>query len=167
MLALLSACGQGPPPDALREGRPFPTLMLNSFDGGRVSIESMRGKLVVLNIWATWCKPCQRELPSLQRLSDRLDNSRFAVIGLSVDSDADFAQDYLVEHGVAFSSYIDLHGRVAESRLGIRVYPDTFIISPDGQLLKRVVGERDWDSPEMAQRLEAALRGDMEALADI
>lgn len=167
VLLLLTACGQSPPADALSEGRRFPPLTLTGFDGERLSVDSLRGRLVVLNVWATWCAPCREELPSLERLSRRLDGSRFAVIGMSVDSDAAFAQDYLDEHGVTFPNYIDLNARLAESRLGIRAYPDTFIISPHGELMRSIVGAREWDDPAMVERLRAAFRGDAAALEDV
>ena len=105
--ALLSACGQAPPPDTLIEGRRFPALTLTNFDGSRESMEQYRGKLVVLNVWATWCAPCRQELPGLERLHRRLDPARFAVIGLSVDAERDIAQEVLRERGITFKRYLD------------------------------------------------------------
>lgn len=167
VLGLLTSCSQAPPPDALAEGRPFPILALTGLDGGQVALDDFRGRLVVLNVWATWCAPCRRELPSLERLAGKLDPARFSIIGLSVDRDIDFARDYLREHGIGLTSYIDPGGALAEGRLGIRVYPDTFVISPTGTLLRRIVGERDWDDPAMAEILEAAYRGDTARLRDV
>lgn len=163
-LLLPVACDQGPPADRLLEGRPFPQLVLVEFDGGERSIAEYRGRLVVLNVWATWCAPCRKELPSLERMNARLDPDRFAVIGMSVDSDIDIAQEYLLDRGITFKSYIDLNGEAVSDLLEIRVYPDTFIISPDGVLLRKIVGERDWEDPELLEALRAAAHGDIRQL---
>lgn len=166
LLALLVACAQGPAPDDLIEGRYFPPLVLHGFDGEpATSIADYRGRLVVLNVWATWCPPCRKELPSLERLQAQLGDETFAVVGLSVDNDADIAQEYLLERGITFPNFLDLQGRDAKRLLGIRIYPDTFIISPDGVLLRSLVGERDWDDPAVAGALRAAREGDTAALA--
>lgn len=167
LLPLLVACDQGPPADRLIEGRPFPHLLLHEFGGDTRAIEDYRGRLVILNIWATWCPPCRRELPSLERLHARLDPEHFAVIGMSVDGDADIAQEYLFDRGISFKSYLDLEGKAAVAILDIRIYPDTFIISPDGVLLRKIVGERAWDDPGLVEALEAARKGDVSGLRNL
>ncbi|HHH36942.1 MAG TPA: TlpA family protein disulfide reductase [Gammaproteobacteria bacterium] len=164
---LLAGCSQTPPPDRLVEGGAFPDLQLPRFDGGRVALSGYRGRLVVLNVWATWCAPCRAELPSLDRLSRRLDPSRFAVIGLSVDSERDIAVEFLRQHQVRLVSYIDADQRIARDILGIRVYPVTFIIGPRGRLLRRVVGERRWDRPQVMAALRRAVAGDGSALQSL
>lgn len=164
LLALPAACGQGPPPDDLLPGRFFPPLVLQDFSGADKPLADYRGKLVILNVWATWCPPCRKELPSLQRLQERLDPERFAVLGLSVDSDVDFAREYLLERGITFENFIDRDAREARRLLGIRAYPDTFIVSPQGVLLRGVVGDRVWDDPAVAAAIEAAYAGDTSGL---
>lgn len=167
LFALLAACGEGPPPDDLVEGRFFPPLLLHDFEGNTRSITDYRGRLVVLNVWATWCPPCRKELPSLQRLQARLGEERYAVIGLSVDSDPDIAQEYLLERGITFENFLDVDAAEARRLLGIRAYPDTFIISPEGVLLRSIVGDREWDDPEIARAIEAAFHGQTEGLRRI
>ena len=164
---IFPGCGQRPPPDAVGEGRPFPPLRLTGLLGGDVAIDDYRGKLVVLNVWATWCAPCRQELPSLERLRGRLDHERFAVIALSADSDRDLASEYLRERGVSLPSFIDRDGRVVKEILGVRVFPDTFIISPQGMVLRRLVGERTWDTPEMIAALQAAADGETRLLRGV
>ncbi|MFQ5488355.1 MAG: redoxin domain-containing protein [Gammaproteobacteria bacterium] len=168
-LALLftAACGQAPPPDRLTEGGAFPPVLLPHFDGGHTALNDYRGKLVILNIWATWCAPCRAELPSLDRLAARLDPDRFVVIGLSVDSEKDIAREFLRERRIRFSNYIDLDQQISRDILDIRVYPDTFLIGPQGRLLRRIVGERRWDEAPVAALLERALGGDYSALAQL
>lgn len=164
VLVALAGCGSGGAGSSLVEGRFFPSFLLRDLhatEAEPVPLGAFRGRLVVLNVWATWCPPCRRELPSLERLQDRLDSSRFAVLGLSVDEDADFAREYLLERGITFRNFIDLGGRDAQRLLGIRAYPMTFVISPEGVLLRSVAGERAWDSVEVVDALDAAREGDL------
>lgn len=164
VLFALIACNQVLPPDGLSEGSLFPPLVLKRLDGHEVSIDSYRGKLVVLNIWATWCAPCRRELPSLERLHHLIDPQRFVVAGLSVDNDILQAREYLIDKGITFASYIDQDMKIVTDILGIRIYPDTLLISPQGVLLRRIAGERTWDDPEIIHALEEAYNGRPEML---
>jgi thiol-disulfide isomerase/thioredoxin len=158
---LLAGCGHSKPPDRLTEGQAFPPLTLSAIDGNKVPLSAFRGKLVVLNVWATWCPPCRKELPSLQRLSRSLDAQRFAVIGLSLDQDEVAVREYLHDKGVTYANFMDREMAIAKDVLAMKAYPDTFFISPDGTFLGRVVGAVQWDNPRMMQALEAAYRGDV------
>jgi len=164
---VVAACNQAPPPDALVSGGAFPSLVLSGLDGSRLALDDYRGKLVILNIWATWCAPCRTELPSLDRLAVRLDGRRFAVIGLSVDSDRDIAREYLRDQGIHLRSYIDPDQKISRTILGVRVYPDTLVISPGGKFLRRFVGAHRWDDPQMIRALQAAAAGNTALLASI
>lgn len=157
-IALVAACDKqaaAPKAQLLAEGLPFPPLTLNYSEGAALSTQSFRGKLLVLNVWATWCPPCRREMPSLERLSRTLDPKRFAVIGLSTDADALLASEFLLQNRITFANFFDQNGKLAKE-LGLKVYPETFLIGPDGTLVQRVPGLREWDSPEMLAQLEAA-----------
>ncbi|MDR2877954.1 MAG: TlpA family protein disulfide reductase [Chromatiales bacterium] len=164
LLILPAACGQGPPPDDLRAGHFFPPLVLEDLSGAHKLLADYQGKLVILNVWATWCPPCRKELPGLQQLQHHLDPQRFVVIGLSVDGDVDFAREYLLEHNIAFENFIDRDAREVRRLLGVRAYPDTFIISPQGVLLRGVIGDRAWNDPAIVAAIEAAYAGDLSGL---
>lgn len=129
-------------------------LRLIRLEPGEDFLQEYRGRTLVLNIWATWCAPCRAELPSLQSLSERLDERHFAVAGLSIDEDADFAREFLREVGVDYANYIDPSRGFAEDVLGVYTVPQTFIIGPDGEIRERHVGFRIWDSADVAERLE-------------
>ncbi|OGT03904.1 MAG: hypothetical protein A2143_03565 [Gallionellales bacterium RBG_16_57_15] len=135
-----------------------PELTLTSLDGTRTSLQEFRGKLLVLNVWATWCPPCRREMPSLERLSKSVDGSRIVVAGISVDSDANAVLEFLRQNGVTFRNFRDTPGNIANT-LGVQVYPETLLIAPDGKIAHRITGERDWSSPAMLGVLEDAFRG--------
>lgn len=152
---LFSACDRQSVPPRLAEGQPFPSLDLGRSHGNVLSAATFRGKLIVLNVWATWCPPCRREMPSLERLSRTLDPERFAVIGMSTDADERLAAEFLLQNGITFANFFDVHGKLAK-QWGLKVYPETFLIAPDGTLIQRIVGLREWDSPEMVAQLEAA-----------
>ena len=164
VLFAFAGCSQAPPPDELTKGSQLPPLILTGLDGDKVAIDSFRGKFLVLNVWATWCPPCRHELPSLERLHQTLDPQRFKVVGLSVDDDVIQAREYLIDKRISFTSYIDQDMKIATDIFGIRIYPDTLLISPQGVLLRRIAGEREWDDPKIVKALEAAYAGDYDAL---
>src|SRR3569623_3431378 len=132
LLAATSGCAQHTAPtDHLETGQPFPVLNVSDLDGQAAVRAAERGKLVVLNVWATWGAACRKELPSLQRLSCDLDPRRFAGIGLSLDNDAHDVREYLIDKGVTYANFMDPAMHVADQVLGVKVYPYTFFIGPD------------------------------------
>ena len=159
LLLSVSACNKSEstvsPP--LLEGKAFPSFMLNYVLGENATKPAFQGKVLVLNVWATWCPPCRKEMPSLQRLSQTLDPKRFAVIGLSTDEDSLLATEFLAQGGITFSNFFDRNGKMSK-QLGLKVYPETFVIAPDGTLARRVTGLQDWSSPEMLVLLEEIYR---------
>ncbi len=162
----LFGCSQSQQPtDNLKLGEPFPAISMQRLDGANAdSIKSYQGKLVVLNIWATWCEPCRREMPNLQQLSDSLDFERFAVIGLAQDEDDHLVREYLIDKDVQFASYIDSGGVIATDQLGIQLFPYTLLIAPDGRLIQRIPGPREWQRQEVIDLLENAFAGDYAGL---
>lgn len=158
---ILLACSEPPPPtDKLIVGKSLPDIQLVDFDGDHASLADHNGKLIVLNLWATWCEPCRREMPALQALSDSLDDNRFVVLGISVDDDVHNAREFLIDKDVRFTSYFDEGGAVANAELGIPLYPYTLLISPEGQLIQRVPGAREWHHDDVVEILERAYHGD-------
>lgn len=155
LLGLLGACNKPAAPAAatLVEGQAFPAFMLDFIANRNEATPSWQGKVLVLNVWATWCPPCRREMPDLELLSQTLDPQRFAVIGLSVDQDTLLAQEFLLQHGITFANFFDQGGSVARP-LNLQAYPQTFVIAPDRTLLQSVSGLREWGSPEMVNWLE-------------
>jgi thiol-disulfide isomerase/thioredoxin len=167
LICALAGCSKSKPPDQLVMGQAFPALSLQGIDGKQIPLAAFRGKLVVLNVWATWCPPCRKELPSLQRLSRSLDGKRFVIVGLSLDQDNVAVREYLHDRGVTYVNFLDRDLDIAKNVLGMKAYPDTFFIGPDGTLLGRVVGAIDWDNSRMLQALESAYRGDGDSLRDL
>lgn len=158
LLSLLGACDKPAAPLTVAEDKPFPELVLTDLDGAQVSTQTFRGKLLVLNVWASWCPPCRKEMPSLERLGKSVDGGRIAVAGLSIDADAKAVREFLTQNDITFRNFIDPDKRIADS-LGVRTYPETFLIAPDGKLVRKIRGEQDWSSPAMLQVLEDAYQG--------
>lgn len=154
-LFLVGACDRPSAPPRVAEGHPFPPLTFNHSNGNVLSADAFQGKLIVLNVWATWCPPCRREMPSLERLSRKLDQRRFAVVGMSTDADERLAAEFLLQNGITFANFFDVHGKLAK-QWELKVYPETFVIAPDRTLIQRIVGLREWDSPDMVAQLETA-----------
>lgn len=142
---LLGACGWPGHDDSVHTR--IPHLSLHALDAPSIAADPRTGKTVVLNFWATWCAPCRKEMASLQRLSDALDPARFAVIGVSVDEDRNLAREAVARHGWRFARYHDTL-REARDALGIDTLPRSYVIAPDGHILRVVEGAFDWGSRE-------------------
>jgi len=155
----LASCGKQEAPAGLTVGQAFPQFALIGLDGGTTSLDRFRGKLVVLNVWATWCHPCRQEMPSLDRLARSVDPQRMAVVGLAVDEDKRLVQEFILQYHVTFPIFIDADMQIANRILGIKAFPATFLIAPDGKLVGQIFGEREWNSPAMMRLLDDAYRG--------
>jgi len=152
------ADGDGARPAAAGQGTTGIALLdapLQTLDGTPVTLAHHRGKIIVLNVWASWCGPCRVELPSLDRLRAALDAESFAVVGVSIDEKRAFVGEYLRDVGVSFQSYWDSAGVLTGDLVGTRAIPLTLIVSREGRVLARYEGARDWSAPELV----AAIRG--------
>lgn len=163
---MMGACDMTPSQpinSQLTEGKKFPRAVLDAISDGGTASNSLNQKMLVVNFWATWCPPCRREMSSLEQLSKTLDPNNFAVIGLSVDEDVMLASEFLKQNKITFANHFDKGGVMAK-RLGLLVYPETFVIAPNKTLVRRMTGFHDWSSPEMVKMLEElfqAQRGTM------
>ena len=126
-----------PPPQTVEI---FPLEQLNQDNNlERVPVD-FKGKILLINFWATWCAPCRKEMPALQNLSASLDKMRYAVIGVSVDSDINLVKEFLIQYKISYPNFLDKSGYIASSLLEIEAYPETIIVSPEGTILKRISG---------------------------
>ena len=156
-LVALSACDKAAPPLKVRIGQAMPALHVQDLHNQSVSIKANPGKLLMINVWATWCGPCRHEMPSLQRLAKQLGGDRLELVGLSVDVDEHVVREYLIENKITFPSFLDRNLSEVNGVLGIRVFPSTFFVSPDGRLVKVIEGWRDWSTPELVESIGALL----------
>ena len=112
-----------------------------------VSLAQYKGKVVLVNVWATWCEPCRGELPSLERLQRQLGPEGLTILAVSIDEADDgvvkkFAQDF----GLTFRILHD-RSRAIERIYQTTGYPESFVLNRDGQIVKKVIGAAQWDAP--------------------
>jgi peroxiredoxin len=132
----------------LAKGRPAPNFSLPDLDGQMVGLADHRGKVVLLNIWATWCPPCVEEMPSMEKLYQELEGEGFEILAVSIDESG--AQDvlpFMKKHKLSFPALIDPKGTIKDLYQTTGV-PESFIIDKDGILVEKVIGPRDWAVPE-------------------
>jgi thiol-disulfide isomerase/thioredoxin len=118
---------------------------LEGLNGGSVSLEDLKGKVVVLHFWATWCPPCLEELPRLLSFSRKQDPSKYVLLPVSVDkAGRGSIKKFLESWGLEPDGYLDPGGKLARKYGTIR-FPETYILDPQGILRKKVIGAGDWD----------------------
>jgi cytochrome c biogenesis protein CcmG/thiol:disulfide interchange protein DsbE len=147
LLLLAAGCDRGSHPRQTGRTGPDFTVM----DGKRsVHLADYRGKVVVLNFWATWCIPCIAELPSLTAMQQQL--PQVQVIGVSVDVDQQAYRDYLVQHNISLLTVNDPGHRAADL-YGTYRWPETYVIDQHGIIRRKFIGAQDWTSPEVLEYL--------------
>jgi peroxiredoxin len=128
-------------------------------DGKAMRLADLRGKVVVLDFWASWCPPCVEEAPSLNALHQRIADRGGVVLGISQDEDRDAYERFLDEYKIVFPTYREPSKTIPES-YGTVMIPETYIIGRNGRIARKVVGAQDWTSPEMLSVLDTLLRAE-------
>jgi thiol-disulfide isomerase/thioredoxin len=138
--------------------KPLPELRFNDADGKEHTLADFRGKVVLLNIWATWCEPCREEMPALDRLQAKLGGERFQVLALSVDQQGPAtARKFYAQVGIkALALYIDPTAKAAFT-VDAAGLPASLLVDRQGREIGRHLGAVRWDEPEVVQRLRRAI----------
>lgn len=138
---------------------PVPEFPFFDAEKATRTIADKKGKVVLLNLWATWCAPCREEMPSLDRLQKAMGSDKFEVVAVSVDKNGfDSAKKFLDGIGVSsLAYYIDPTGRAASQVKAIGM-PATLLIDREGREIGRLMGPAEWDSADAKRLIEAALR---------
>jgi peroxiredoxin len=111
------------------------------------SLADYAGKVILLNIWATWCDPCRLEMPSMEKLSERLKGADFRVVAVSVDKDGpDVVMKFANDLGLDFDILHDPSGTI-QTTLQTTGVPESFVLDRSGVIIKKVIGAETWDSP--------------------
>lgn len=118
----------------------------------QVSLNQFRGQVVIVNFWATWCPPCEQELPSLIDMQNRLRGRGVVVLGVSIDVDGDAYHRFVKQRGVNFITVRDPERRIPDM-YGTSGWPESYIIDRQGVVRRKVVGPINWDSPDVMQFL--------------
>ena len=130
-----------------QERTPAPAFLLNDSDGSVVRLDDLRGKVVLLNFWATWCPPCRLEMPSLEALHTQLGPRGLAVLAVATRDNAGDVRSFFNEHRLSFPALLD-PGAHTYGVYEIWSLPTTFVIDKRGYLVGKVVGHRDWTSEQ-------------------
>ena len=130
---------------------------LTSLDGPSVQLTDMRGKVVLVNFWATWCGPCKEEMPAFERLRQKLDPERFAVVTITTDLQRDGIKQFLMNMHVQLPVLFDDNQEVSQAYL-VRALPTTVLIDAGGILVGRAVGPREWDTAQSVHLLQSLLQ---------
>lgn len=171
LLLALQACGQQAAQDpearaATRAGltiwsepRQVPTVSFVDGEGKSRSLADFHGKVVLLNVWATWCGPCRKEMPTLDRLQQQLGGATFEVVALSIDQAGEgVIRAFYSEVGIRrLALYID-HSAQAAIDLSAIGLPTTLLLDAQGREVGRKLGAAEWDSPEIVAYLREILQ---------
>ena len=139
-------------------GSPAPDFQLIDLQGNWQALPDYRGKVVLLNFWATWCGPCRVEMPSMERVYQDLKDEGFAILAISSDPQGSIVtRPFVASQGLTFPILHDSDYRVSGS-YGVRTLPMSFLIDRNGTLTQRVFGARDWNSAEARELIRGLLR---------
>ena len=141
-----------------RPPKPMPDLEFLDADDKPLRLANLTGKARLINLWATWCAPCVKEMPSLDRLQATMPRDRFMVLPISLDgpSKAKVAPFYKKQDLTNLGVYYD-KGRKAMSVLDVSLLPTSILVDPAGRELGRIEGDADWDTPEGIALMQAAI----------
>jgi thiol-disulfide isomerase/thioredoxin len=139
---------------------PAPTISVVDLAGNTVSLSDFAGRLVLINLWATWCEPCLREMPSLERMQSRL-GDKITVVAISEDrGGSKTVEPFINKLGLkSFKTYLDPKSDAGRA-FKVAGLPTSFLIDREGRVLGRVEGAAEWDSPKLLEVLKAVLGGD-------
>ncbi|MBS4535153.1 TlpA family protein disulfide reductase [Clostridium sp. D2Q-14] len=129
-----------------------PDFTLTTLGGDQVSLSDYKGKIVMINFWATWCKYCDEEMPDLQRLYDENKDDDFIVLAVNVGESEKIAKDYIEEGGYTFPVLLDEDREVSQRKYFVSAFPTSYYINKDGSLIGAVPGMMTY--PQMTQVLE-------------
>ncbi|NOX33710.1 MAG: TlpA family protein disulfide reductase [Deltaproteobacteria bacterium] len=144
-------------PPSVAVGTMAPDFSLPDLEGKTVSLSDFRGKLVLLNIWATWCRPCIDEMPSIEKLYKKFNQDDFQILAVSIDTKGKKAvYPFMKLYNLHFKALLDKRGAVQKAYQATGV-PESFIIDKNGIIIQKVIGSFDWSSPEIFQYLKKQL----------
>lgn len=154
-MLLTGGCGAEAPAAV---GSPAPSYEATTLAGDSVSLAELRGKVVLLNIWATWCHPCRTEIPALQEIHERYANRGLELVGVSIDArgERDAIRSFASDFGVTYPIWHDPEGRVSTTFRSIGV-PSTYLIDREGELVWKHLGPVEADDASLIAALERAL----------
>ena len=133
----------------VKKGVLSPGFTLPDINGNMVSLSDYKGKIVLLNIWATWCPPCVSEMPSMEKLYQELKGEYFEILAVSIDvTGSNVVAPFMKKHKLSFPALTDMQGTIKDLYQTTGV-PESFIIGKDGVIAEKIIGPRDWATPDV------------------
>ena len=126
-------------------------------NGREAALSSYKGKVIILNFWATWCPPCRAEMPSMETLYQRLKNQGLEILAVDIGEDSDTVQKFIKSNPYTFPVLLDNGGKLS-SQYGVSAIPTTYILDREGKIIARIVGSIQWDNPKVIAAFEALLK---------
>jgi peroxiredoxin len=131
------------------ESYPAPDFRFPDLDGKIIRLSDYRGKVVLVNVWATWCAPCVYEMPSMEKLYKEFKGQNFEILAVSIDAVGDEAvAPFMKKYKLTFPVLLDPEGSI-KTLYGVTGIPETFIIDGAGMVMGKIIGPRDWAAPEV------------------
>jgi len=162
--SILAACSH---PDKSEEkaakvgvevGEIAPDFRVKNLRGGAMTLSEHRGRVVLINFWATWCEPCRTEMPSMEALYRSQRQHDFEILAISIDtSGAPPVRQYVEQFGFSFPALLDDNFQVNDL-YQVRVAPTSILIDRQGRVVARIPGAKDWNSPDMRARIERLIQ---------
>jgi len=134
-------------------------INLKDMNGKNISLSEFKGKIVFLNFWTTWCPTCRIEMPSMEKLYQKLKNKDFAMVTINLQESASQVRAFFKEFKLTFTALLDSTGEVGAS-FGIRAIPTTYILDKTSRIIGRVNGPREWDSKAAIAMFEGLIDND-------
>ncbi|HEB54748.1 MAG TPA: TlpA family protein disulfide reductase [Gammaproteobacteria bacterium] len=138
----------------LPDKKQAPPLVLTDIYGVKHDIRNYRGKPVIINFWATWCPPCRRELPSLNRAWKKIKGKGIVMLAVGVGEDEDSVVDFMTDNPINFTVLLDRRADVS-AHWPVAALPTTFVLDKQGRLVYQAIGERQWDNERLLNKVRA------------
>lgn len=162
LMVVVAACtseAPRPPAGPPVVGQVAPDFTLSDLDGRPVTLAQLRGKVVIVNFWATWCPPCRAEMPSMEQLHRELSGEGLVILAINIEKDGRrTVPKFLAASPHTFPVLLDEQETV-QTRYGVEKFPESFILRKDGTIDDKVIGAIDWAHPQTVAYFRALLKG--------
>jgi len=139
------------------ESLPAPYFAAVTPEGKKVSLDDLKGKLVILNFWATWCPPCRLEMPSMEKIYNEFKGGGLEVVAINFMEGPESIKSFLKENDLTFTVLMDKAGEISQS-YGVHALPITFLIGRKGNVLARSIGYKDWHNKKTRKFISSLLK---------
>ena len=139
-------------------GKLAPSFELKDMNGNQVKLEDFKGKVILINFWATWCGPCRKEMPSMHTLYAEYKDQGFVVLAISIDPSVKPVRKFIRKKELTFPVLMDSEKEVYFDHYAVLTLPTSFLIDRNGVIVEKVFGEKDWDSAEAREKILQLLK---------